>query len=865
MITDINKLQQDIKNIGAISDSAEYFEGFLRAFGMPVATIDRLKNTSSYNVNEGIRIGQQIFYLASEGSNLYSDLNILKRNNITNLKTRFALIANSDEVLAFDLKTEETLFSSKGELYSHIDFFFPLIGREKPIVEENVAVNIRVSEKFAQLYNECRLNNSEVGLPDINELICHILFCCFIDSMGVLMSGRTSLYVFAQNYTEESGRDFSDFLSNLFSAMREEDRTGLPLHFSQVNHIDSRLFDKDISNIVFTRSMRALMLEIMSFDWSNVDPEILGSLIQSIIVPDDENITGNYTATENVQKVIGPLFLDALYEEYDQCKQDTDKCNALLRRIQSLCVFDTSCGCGNFLLISYKELNLLISKISASIGNDATTLMPIQNFYGIEANPFSCAIARMGLLFVVMQSKEVSLETTKADIDVLFNNNIFFGNPTRVSWDSVCPGTAETYIIGNPSYRGARRRSDPQNADMEYVFNGYTNYKNLDYAACWFLLATKYINRHGGAYAFVTTNSLTQGEQVSLLWPKLFEFGVHIRFGHKAFKWRNDARNTTAVTVVIIGVVNNSDTRRCELFTQTSMTEPSQISPYLSPGSTLVQKRRQPISQLPYMIKGNMPYDGGYLLMDVETKNHAVEQDRRILEYVRRIVGSDEFINGIERWCFWITDDKADKALEIPIIRERANLVRDLRLSKTDRSAQRLAAYPYRFREMHETTTNSLVVPSVSSENREYVPVGFVDKKTVVTNLAFVIYDCDPWIFGVVSSKMHNLWIKAVCGGLETRIRYSSELGYNTFPFPNISEEQKRDIRRCVNQVIAAREEEFDKTYAQMYRKDQMSDELRFAHSLLDLQIERCYREEPFVNDEERLDCLFELYEKIGG
>ena len=265
------------------------------------------------------------------------------------------------------------------------------------------------------------------------------------------------------------------------------------------------------------------------------------------------------------------------------------------------------------------------------------------------------------------------------------------------------------------------------------------------------------------------------------------------------------------------------------------------------------------------MIKGNMPYDGGYLLMDVATKNHIVEQDRRVLQYMRRIVGSDEFINGIERWCFWITDDKADAALEIPVIKERVDLVRDLRLSKTDKNAQRLAAYPYRFREMHETTTNSLVVPSVSSENREYIPVGFIDKKTVVTNLAFVIYDCDPWIFGVVSSKMHNLWIKAVCGGLETRIRYSSELGYNTFPFPAITDEQKKEIRNCVNQIIAVREEEFDKTYAQMYKKDEMSDNLRFAHSMLDLQIERCYRDEPFVSDDERLDCLFELYEKIGG
>lgn len=865
MITDINKLQQNIKAIGSVSDSTEFFEGFLRAFDIPVSTIDRLKSTSSYDVNEGVRIGQQIFYLASEGSNLYSDLNILKKNNISSLNTRFAMIANAEEVLVFDLRSEDTLFSTKAALYSHVDFFFPLIGREKPVVEENIAVNIKVSEKFAQLYNECRLNNTQTDLTDISELICRTLFCCVIDSMGLLMTGDSSLYVFAQKYTEESGRDFSNFMASLYLAMRNPDHSNLPLYFKQVNYIDSRLFDKDINSIAFTKNMRSLMLEIMSFDWANVDPEILGSLIQSIIVPDDESITGNYTATANVQKVIGPLFLNALYSEYENCKSNSNDCISLIGRIKKICVFDTSCGCGNFLQVTYRELNLLLSKIASSAGITDMPLMPITNFYGIESNPFSSAIARMGLLFAVLQSKNTSLTTLQTDIDVLFNNNVVTGNPTRIPWDSVCPGSPKTYIIGNPSYKGARKRNDKQNADMDYVFNGYSNYKNLDYAACWFLLATKYIHIHGGAYAFVTTNSLTQGEQVSLLWPKLFEYSVHIRFGHKAFKWRNDARNTTAVTVVIIGVVNNSDTRRCELYSHTVMTEPTQISPYLTPGSTLVQKRKRPISSLPYMIKGNMPYDGGYLLMDVATKNHIVEQDRRVLQYMRRIVGSDEFINGIERWCFWITDDKADAALEIPIIKERANLVRDLRLGKTDKSAQRLAAYPYRFREMHETTTNSLVIPSVSSENREYIPVGFVDKKTVVTNLAFVIYDCDPWIFGVVSSKMHNLWIKAVCGGLETRIRYSSELGYNTFPFPTITDEQKKDIRNCVNQVIAVREEEFDKTYAQMYKKDEMSDDLRFAHSMLDLQIERCYQDEPFVNDDERLDCLFELYEKIGG
>lgn len=865
MITDINKLQQDISAIGSVSGSTEFFEGFLRAFDIPVSTIDRLKSTSSYNVNEGVRIGQQIFYLASEGSNLYSDLNILKKNNISSLKTRFAMIANAKEILAFDLKTEETLFSTKIELYTHADFFFPLIGREKPVIDKNVAVNIKVSEKFAQLYNECRMNNAYADITEINELICRTLLCCFLDSMGVLMNGDVPLYVFAQKYTEESGGDFSDFLANLFTAMCTDDHSSIPLQFAQVNYIDSRLFDKAIFHIAFTRSMRSLMLEIISFDWSDVDPEILGSLIQSIIVTDDENITGNFTATSNIQKVIGPLFLNDLYAEYESYKDNSTYCRLMIERLLHLCIFDTSCGCGNFLLVTYKEMNVLLSKIAASIKEEPAPLMPTSNFYGIEINPFSCAIAKMGLLFVVLQSKEVSLETLSSDIEVLFNNNIVAGNPTRIAWDSVCPGTSETYIIGNPSYKGARKRSDEQNADMDYVFNGYTNYKNLDYAACWFLLATKYIHQHGGSYAFVTTNSLTQGEQVSLLWPKLFELDVHIRFGHTAFKWRNDARNTTAVTVVIIGVVNNCDSRRCELYSQTSMTEPMQISPYLLPGTIFVQKQKRPISNLPYMVKGNMPYDGGYLLMDVATKNHAIKQDHRILHYLRRIVGSNEFIKGIERWCLWIPDNEAESAMQIPLIKERVNTVRKLRLANSDKSARKLATRPYQFREMHETTTNSLVVPSVSSENREYVPVGFVDKKTVVSNLAFVIYDCDPWIFGVVSSKMHNLWIRAVCGGLETRVRYSSELGYNTFPFPVIADTQKKDIRKCVNQVIAAREEEFDKTYAQIYRKGEMSEDLRFAHSMLDLQIERCYRDEPFVSDDERLDCLFELYKKIGG
>lgn len=865
MITDIDKLQQDIKAIGHITNSEAFLEGFLHAYGIPASTIARLRSTSSFQVNEGVRIGQQIYYLSSQGSNLYSELNILKRNNIVALRTRFALIANASEVLAFDIKTEETLFSTKEDLFKHTEFFFPLIGREKPSIEQNIAVNIKVSEKFAQLYNECRINNPDIHISAINELICRTLFCCVMDSMGVLMKGDARLSTFAKTFTDESGRDFSTFLSSLFHAIHSNNRTSLPVHFTQINYIDSRLFVEQLEEISFSRSMRALSIEIMSLDWSRVDPEILGSLIQSIIIPDEESITGNYTATENIQKVIGPLFLDQFYDEFDKHKTDKAYCRSMLPRIRSVRVFDTSCGCGNFLLVSYKELNILLSKIAHAAGESSHPMMPIGNFYGIEANPFSCAIAKLGLLFTVLQGETISLQSVQNKISILFSNNIITGNPTRLDWSAVCLGGPNTYIIGNPPYKGARKRSDEQNADMDHVFDGYTNYKNLDYAACWFLLASKYIHSFGGSFAFVTTNSLTQGEQVSLLWPKLYNLGVHIRFGHGAFKWRNDARNTTAVTVVIIGVVDNSDQRRCELYSSTQMTEPVQISPYLLPGTIFVEKRKTPISRLPYMVKGNMPYDGGNLLMDTATKNKLVSQDRRIIRYLKKIVGSNEFIKGIERWCLWIPENEAETALSIPEIRRRVIAVRDLRLNNSDKNAQRLASRPYQFREMRETTTNSLVIPSVSSENRDYIPVGFIDKTTVVSNLAFVIYDCDPWIFGVVSSKMHNLWIRAVCGGLETRVRYSSELGYNTFPFPEINNDQKRQIRLCVNKVIAAREEEFDKTYAQMYKMGEMSDNLRFAHSMLDCQIEKCYRDEPFINDEDRLDCLFELYDQIGG
>lgn len=891
MTIDYDKVQIKVKALGAIADSEAFLEGFLSAFNFPKATFARLQVEMRRGVNQGVYIqgNGNIYFLASTASNLNFEFNILKKNDLTKIKASFIIIVNKSDVLAYESASCDVLETSKRDLYRYIEFFFSLLGIKQYVAaDEMKSADIKAAEKFARLYNELiRLNPDRDD--DVRELFCRLVFCCFADSIGVLTSG--GLRSIVNTYTDVTGGNVGTFFTNLFDAIKTETRTGMPGYFVGIKFIDARLFAGALAPLIFSRVARNLVLDLLGLDWAEISLEILGALVQSIIRPDASKSGGNYTSAANIQKVIGPLFMDELYYAFDRIKASREGCEALLKRVRAISVFDPSSGTGNFLLMTYKEINKLAGKIIGAIesldspnalGSQFSTPrlteyyapagsashIALGNFYGIDNDPFSCAIARLGFLFVVCQEarnaadvKSVFMEA----INVLFANNIVSGNATRIDWESVCRGNGETYLIGNPPYVGARKQSSAQKADLNRVFVGYVNISNLDYATCWFMLATKYICAHGGSFAFVTTNSLTQGEQVYLLWPKLLEKGVHIRFAHTSFKWKNDARNLTTVTVVVIGVVANSNSQPCELYTPTSVYEPKNISPYLAPGNTIVQRRSSPISKLPKMVKGNMPlYWSDYLLTHEEMVN-LVSREPRVKKFLKKCVGAKEFIHGIERWCFWIHDTELNEALAIPFMEERIELVRQSRLASSDHSARSHAKSPHRFRETLETHKNSLVVPSVSSENRVYIPIGFVDKTIVVTNLCCVIYDCEPWIFGVVSSKMHNVWIRTVCGALETRIRYSSELGYNTFPFNDISEVKKAELTQRVFGVIAAREKFTGMSYSQWYDPENMPAELSYAHFLLDQVIDRCYRDAPFVSDQERLDVLFALYSKLGG
>lgn len=891
MTIDYDKVQRAVRALGDVTDNDAFLEGFLSAFNFPAATYTRLKAKAKSGVNEGVHIQGNggIFFLASTAANLNSEFNILKKNDLSKIKEAFIVIVNETELLGYARESGDILETRKADLYRYIEFFFSLLGiKSDSTFEELKSADKKAAEKFAELYNELNMKNHNRS-TDIAELLCRLLFCCFADSIGVLTNGGLRSLVSA--YTDDSGSDTNSFFNNLFEALRTEERSSLPGYFSNVEYVDSRLFGEKLPLLDFSRKARSLVLDLMSLDWSDISPDILGALIQSIIRDEAGNSCGNYTSTANIQKVIGPLFMNELYQSFEHVKASREGCEALLKRVRAISVFDPSSGTGNFLLVAYKELNKLAGKISATIEkhNEAVppsqvlsslkasgrstqyssgTFIPWSNFYGIEEDAFSCAIARLGFLFVVCQEARDGYDVNRlfADtIGVLFSNNIVNGNATRIDWETVCRGDGETYLIGNPSYIGARKQTPAQKADLVRVFTGYGRISNLDYAACWFMLATKYICAHGGGFAFVTTNSLTQGEQVQLLWPKLFEKGVHIRFAYTSFKWKNDARNRTAVTVVVIGVVPHSNSQGRELFTPTTVFEPRSISPYLVPGNTIVKKRNSPISRLPQMVKGNMPlYWSDYLLSHEEMLD-VIAHDPRAKKYLKRIIGGDELINGIERWCFWIHDEELADAMSIPAIAERVELVRKARLASPDNSARNHASHPHRFREQRETKTNSLVIPEVSSENREYLQIGFFGKDVIISSTNYVIYDCEPWVFGVVSSKMHNLWIRTVCGALETRIRYSPRLGYNTFPFPDITDVQKADIKQRVLAVIAARELYAGMTYAEWYDPNKMPDELRYAHFLLDSVIESCYRQTPFVSDQDRLESLFELYNKLGG
>jgi hypothetical protein len=598
--------------------------------------------------------------------------------------------------------------------------------------------------------------------------------------------------------------------------------------------------------------------------------------------------------------VLNPLFLDELREQLEEAGDNTRKLLNLRRRIARIRVFDPACGSGNFLVIAYKQMREIEAKINERRGEKGkASEIPLTNFRGIELRDFSCEIARLALIIAEYQCDVLyrGQQLALAEFLPLSKENwITCGNALRLEWLSICPPTGagvklfkndlfsspldqaeidfeneggETYICGNPPYLGSTWQSKAQKADLEAIFKGLTKtWKSLDYVAGWFMKAANYGKHTHAASAFVSTNSICQGQQVPILWPLIFNTGHEIAFAHTSFKWNNLASHNAGVTVVIVGISNQAGSIRL-LFSISEVGETMEkrvdnINPYLVPGSnTVIDKTQKPLNDLPEMLRGNMPYDGGHLLMTAEELREMGITDKQKKKFIRINYGGSEFIRGNLRYCLWIENNELDEALGIEKIKSRVEGVKKMRLSSKDKGANELAKRAHQMREMNIGEEMTIAIPAISSENREYLPCGIIDNKSTVTNKVYALYDAPLWNMALIASRLHWVWIGTVCVRMRTDFSYSNTLGWNTFPVPKLTEKNKEDLTRCAEEILIARERHFPATIADLYDPENMPEDLRRAHDRNDEVLERIYIGRHFKNDTERLEKLFDLYTKM--
>ncbi|RQV98371.1 class I SAM-dependent DNA methyltransferase, partial [bacterium] len=754
-------------------------------------------------------------------------------------------------------------------------FFLPWAGLEKTQVYGENPADIKAAVRMGRLYDLILEDNAIKTAADrhaLNIFLSRLLFCYFAEDTGVFKQDQFTNGV--SSHTSADGSDLQEYIGRVFNVLSTSKRKGLPKYLADFPYVNGGLFSEEHPIPKFSRKSRQIIVECGSLNWRAINPDIFGSMIQAVVHDDERSSLGmHYTSVANIMKVIEPLFLNELREELDAAGNSKKKLQAFLDRLYHIRIFDPACGSGNFLIITFKELCKLEIKAFEKLHGKQTSFkfqsnIRLAQFFGIEIDDFAHETAKLSLWLAEHQMNQAFREVfgdARPTLPLQDAGNIVCGNATRLNWEEVCPPDKnhEVFIIGNPPYLGYSMQSKEQKADIEAVFRGVTDDKNIDYVACWFLLGSRYISTCAGRFAFVSTNSITQGEQVSTIWPHLLSDSLEIGFAYRSFKWGNSAKGNAGVTCVIIGMRVKSHSPKY-IFDNDVFHSAQNISPYLTDsGNVFVTKRSRPLSDLPPILRGNGPVDGGHLILSMAEKEALLAEDSNTHQFIKSYVGSHEFINGVDRFCLWIEDADLPKAKKIKGIKHRIELVKSFRLASKKKATQLKAESAHSFAEKRFSQSEVLIIPSVSSERRNYIPVGFLDKNTIISNLASGIYNPPPHILSIVSSRMHMTWVRTVAGRLETRIRYSSALCYNTFPFPSISKQKEAELEELAFAVLDEREQHSEKTLAQLYDPDKMPKGLRDAHHAIDLAVEQCYRKTPFKNDEERLEHLFKLYEKM--
>lgn len=867
-----NKLQDIIDNLS----KEDFIFDFLLTYDQPKSTIARLKQWELNKLQEKweLLLRKKVFFKVVN-DNLYEIIDTLKKTlSWSKDNPRFIFVTDFQRILSLDMKNLDTLDIDFSKLPQHYDFFLPLVWVEKTQYQNEKIADIKAANNLARLFDEISKNNKHDRKEEkhaLNIFLTRLLFCYFAEDTKIFQDDIFTNSL--ASHTQESWEDTHLYLEKLFKILNlknEQRDNSTPEYFKAFPYVNWKLFETVYQVPIFTAKSRKILIDLWKLSWAEINPDIFGSMMQAVMDSEERsNMWSHYTSVPNIMKVINPLFLDDLRIEFEDSIWNSKKLNQLHDRLWRIKFFDPACWSWNFLIITYKEIRKLEIEILKSLWLISLPNIKLSQFYWIEISDFARETAMLSLYLAEHQMNILFQKEIQMPIDPLplrFWWNIAHWNAAREDWEKVCPKEEwdEIYIMGNPPYLWFLQQEKEQKKDMNFVFWDKQNINKLDYISCWFYKGARYIENFNIKMAFVSTNSIIQGEQVALLWPYILtDMNLEIDFAYQSFVWNNNAKYNAWITVVIIWLRNIWKSKKYLFFNKNKL-DVWNINAYLlATKNIFVTKLQNSLSSFPIISLWSSAYDWWFLMITPNEKLDIIKKYPQAEKLFKKFIGSLELVRWIERYCLWIKDEDLEFARSMPMIRERLENVTKFRSSSKRGKTFETANFPNRFAEDRYIEKVSIIIPIVTSEKREYMTLGLLSNNEVVPNSARVIYNPELYLFWILSSKIHMIWVKTVWGRLRSDIRYSAGVCYNSFPFPDITEKQKENITELTNNILDEREKHSEKTLAEMYDPDKMPTWLKQAHHELDLAIERCYRLKPFESDEERLEYLFAMYEKM--
>lgn len=907
-----NAYQFSLDYAEAVKENAEsqsFLNDFFAIFGVSRRRVASFELPVKIDENSGTKRidlfwpGVLLVEMKSTGQNLekayHQGLNYFKGLKDDELP-RYVLTCDLNTFRLYDLDDQQDYTFELNALSDHLHLFDFMVGQKVQEITE-VELNLQAAKLLGELHDA--LEESGFTGHDLQVFMVRVLFCLFAEDTGVFNRHQFTKYLL--QFTDESGNDTEIHLQRLFQVLdqpSDQRNKNLMPELQAFPYVNGHLFRERLDMPFFTQQMRQQLIECCLFNWRDISPAIFGSLFQSIMDKNARrNLGAHYTSEENILKTIEPLFLNALKTEFNAAlktkgdKARNNKLQALTNKIRHLTFLDPACGCGNFLIITYRELRSLELEIlqaqhqdtaQAQVGLEIEPAIPLNNFYGIEIDEWPARIAEVAMWLTQHQMNVEFAKRFGHEPDLLplkEHAQIHHENALELDWNDILPAGKLNYLIGNPPFVGKNFRSKAQEASQESVFKGVVkSWKSLDFVASWFFKAAQFIQNSGTHCALVSTNSITMGEQVATLWQPILEMGIEIDFAHRTFQWNNEASGKAAVHCVIIGFSGQQATKPESklLFDYPDIKgapveiKVGNINPYLIDAPNIViTNRTKPLGDISPMVYGNKPVDGGHLFLTPQEKQHLLSQYPELQQWIKPILGSQEFLNNGERYCLWLANASTKQLrdlMQIPEIKQRIEAVKAMRLASTKKKTQESANTPWLFDEIrHPKDGRYILVPRVSSERRPYIPMAFLTSDTITTDRNQMIPNATLYEFGVLNSKIHYDWMTVVTGRLKSDFNYSAKLVYNNFPWPQADNAQKAHIEKLAQKILDAREAEFAKdaetSLADLYDPDLMPPALRKAHQTLDKAVDKLYHPagKVFKTPLERVNHLFELYSKL--